>query len=349
MLTFYKNKKVLITGDTGFKGTWLSLILHDAGANVLGVSDEPPRTNDSFFNMIHLDEMITHRNVDVRNFNHLQEVFTDFQPDIVFHLAAQPLVRTSYEEPRSTMDINVMGSVNILECVRLSTSVKSFILVTTDKVYKDKDSFWGYRECDELGGVDPYSASKSMVETAFTSYYRSFFSAREIGVATARGGNVIGGGDFSKDRIIPDCFRSLLQGNAVVLRNPTSVRPWQHVLELLDGYLKLGICLYNNPSFSGNWNFGPTLESFLEVEAIVKMFLSTRGSGAFIVNSSSQGMKESHTLTLDSTKSNKLLEWRPRMNVREVMRLTALWYRKVCVDKANPLDFSRSQIKEFFK
>jgi len=348
MLDFYKNKRVLITGDTGFKGTWLSLILHDAGAEVLGISDKPPRQNDSFYSMIHMSDFIKHRNVDVRDYKLLRHVMDEFKPDIVFHLAAQPLVRTSYEKPLDTFDINVMGSVNLLECVRLSDTVKSFVLVTTDKVYKDRDWIWGYRECDDLGGIDPYSASKSMTESAFNSYLKSFFSKQNTGVATARGGNVVGGGDFSKDRLIPDCFRSLADGKPVLLRNPRSIRPWQHVLELLKGYLMLGEYIYGSPELSGNWNFGPAEESFVDVETMVMMFLEAWGSGSYIADKTGENLKESNILMLDSTKAMRVLNWNPVFTVKEVIDLTARWYKNVIIDKENPLEVSRAQIERVY-
>ena len=242
-----------------------------------------------------------------------------------------------------------MGSVNMLECVRLSASVKSFVLVTTDKVYKDKDWIWGYRECDDLGGIDPYSASKTMAEEAFNSYMKSFYSKQKTGVASARGGNVVGGGDFSRDRLIPDCYRNLTAGLPIVIRNPRSIRPWQHVLELLKGYLMLGEYIYESPERSGNWNFGPAEESFVDVETMVKMFIKVWGSGTYTAENAEQALKESNILMLDSTKSQRILNWNPAYTVKEVIDMTADWYKRVIIDSENPLEISREHIEMFLR
>ena len=255
---FYKDKTVLLTGATGFKGSWMALWLYEMGANVIDYS-LAPLTDEDHFNLLKLENKITHIQGDILDLNKLTDVFNKYNPEIVFHLAAQALVRLSYDNPKLTFDTNVAGSVNVLEAIRASDSVRSFVYVTSDKAYKNKEWTWGYRENDELGGHDPYSASKAAAEIVFSSYNDSFFSKKaDIGVGTVRAGNVIGGGDWALDRIIPDCIRSLRANKPIVIRNPHATRPWQHVLEPLSGYLLLGMKLYQDPdNYSGAWNFGP--------------------------------------------------------------------------------------------
>lgn len=256
-LSIFKGKKVLVTGDTGFKGAWLCMWLDMLGADVVGYS-LPPDKKDCLYNILGLEERILHIDGDILDLEHLKEVFRKQNPEFVFHLAAQPLVGVSYTEPKRTFDVNVIGSVNLLEVVRHNKSVKSVVYVTSDKCYKNKEWLWGYRENDELGGGDPYSVSKAAAELIFTAYIDAYFSEdSKIGLASARTGNVIGGGDWAEGRIIPDCVRALSAKKVIELRKPYAFRPWQHVLDVLYGYLLLSINLFHNPKkYSGSWNFG---------------------------------------------------------------------------------------------
>ena len=278
-LNFYKGKKVLVTGHTGFKGTWLCRILQELGAEVTGYSQKPP-TDPSIFTLTDLESQIHSVIGDIRDLEHMIQVFKETQPEIVFHLAAQPIVRESYKDPRGTYETNVMGTVNILECVRNSRSVRSFLNVTTDKVYKNREWEWGYRENEELDGYDPYSNSKSCSELITHSYKRSFLGDGSIAVSTARAGNVIGGGDFAKDRIIPDCIRAAGRQEIIRVRNPYSVRPYQHVLEPLTAYLMIAAEQYKNPDVQGYYNVGPGEENCVTTGELVGLFCEAWGSGA---------------------------------------------------------------------
>ena len=255
-----RGKRVLVTGDTGFKGSWLSLWLHRIGANVLGLA-LPPKTERDHFNVLGLGKVISHVDCDIRDLAELEKATADFKPEVVFHLAAQALVKHSYSNPKATFDTNVGGSVNVLELVRQSPSVRALVYVTSDKCYRNKQWVWGYRENDELGGEDPYSASKAAAEMVFSAYLKSFFETREtLGAASVRAGNAIGGGDWADDRLVPDCIRALSSGEPIILRNPAAIRPWQHVLEPISGYIRLAGQLMEEPSrYSGAWNFGPEL------------------------------------------------------------------------------------------
>ena len=255
-LDFYKGKKVLVTGHTGFKGSWMCELLIHAGAQVTGYALEPP-TEPSLFKLCGLSARMNSIKGDIRDLPHLREVFEQYKPEIVIHMAAQPLVRESYRDPVYTYDVNVMGTVNILECVRLYGSVKSFVNVTTDKVYLNREWEWGYRENEELNGYDPYSNSKSCSELVTSSYLKSFLLDKDVAISTVRAGNVIGGGDFAADRIIPDCVRAAQTGENIIVRNPYSVRPYQHVLEPVTAYLKLAQAQYENKEYAGNYNVGP--------------------------------------------------------------------------------------------
>ena len=283
---FYSGKRVLVTGHTGFKGSWLTLWLTIMGAKVLGYALEP-NTDPSLFNVLNLQKDIDHVIGDIRDFEKLREVITEFKPEIVFHLAAQPLVRLSYREPRLTYETNVMGTVNLLEAIRQTKSVRAVVNVTSDKCYENKEWVWGYREIDPMGGYDPYSSSKGCSELITAAYRNSYFKNTEAAVASARAGNVIGGGDWAEDRLIPDIVRSLSQGKQIIIRNPKATRPWQHVLEPLSGYLLLGKLLYEKgQEFAEAWNFGPSDSSVMTVEEIVKKSIEIWGSGSYIVDSS---------------------------------------------------------------
>ena len=312
----FRGKRVLLTGDTGFKGSWLAMLLHRLGAQVFGYA-LPPQQAEDHFNLLELDKIITHVNGDIRDHHNVMKVFREVEPEFLFHLAAQPLVRLSYEEPKVTFDTNVGGSVNILEAVRQTVSLRSVIYVTTDKCYKNKEWIWGYRENDELGGRDPYSASKAAAELVFSSYLESFFASRgTLGAASVRAGNVIGGGDWAKDRIVPDCIRALQCNEAIVVRNPAATRPWQHVLEPLHGYLMLAEKLYYEPRvYSGAWNFGPRGESVQTVQSLVEKLIPLWGEGEVRFERSENKVHEANLLQLNCDKAHKLLQWIPKWGV----------------------------------
>jgi len=324
---FWNGKMVLITGHTGFKGSWLTIWLKKLGANVIGYS-LPSYANDKLFQDCRLSNKIIDERGDIRDFHRLKEIFNKHKPEFVFHLAAQALVRPSYEMPRETFESNLMGTVNILECIR-ENDVKGAVIITTDKVYKNKEWLWGYREDDELGGRDPYSGSKSCAEIAVDTYRKSFFKDQNKLVATARAGNVIGGGDWSKDRLIPDCVRFLRNNQDIEIRSPLSTRPWQHVLEPLEGYILLGKKLLSGEPVDSSWNFGPQSELILPVGTIVNLFLREWGSGVMKDTSDSQSKEphEAKLLSLDISKSIFKLRWKPKLNIQETIGLTASWYK----------------------
>ena len=328
VLGHYRGKRVLVTGDTGFKGSWLSLWLSELGAKVYGLALPPETTRDHYV-ALGLDQRVNHVDCDIRDFSRLTEVVAEFKPEILFHLAAQPLVRKSYLEPRTTFETNVQGSVNVLEVVRTSESLRSVVYVTSDKCYQNREWFWGYRENDRLGGHDPYSASKAAAEVVLTSYQSSFFDTRNnLGVASARAGNVIGGGDWSQDRIIPDCIAALTNHRPIVLRNPSATRPWQHVLEPLYGYLALGQKLYEQPKkFSGAWNFGPNISSIRPVYDLAKAMVEAWGGGEVVV-SEVGGPHEAQLLHLNCDKAKHGLGWDPLWNFQRTVALTTDWYKK---------------------
>ena len=346
---FYKNKRILITGDTGFKGSWLALWLKNLGADVYGYA-LPPDNENSHFNLLNLQNDIHHIDGNLLDFEKLNETFQDIQPEIVFHLAAQALVRLSYDEPKLTYETNVLGSVNMLEIVRKSTSVKSFVYVTSDKCYKNKEWIWGYRENDELGGHDPYSASKAAAEIVFSSYCDSFFSNNtNIGVASVRAGNVIGGGDWALDRIIPDCIRSIMNEKEIEIRNPFSTRPWQHVLEPLSGYLLLAKRLYENPAkFSGSWNFGPSINSIKTVKELTEKSIEILGKGSIIVGLADKKKHEAGLLHLNCDKSNHELSWKSVWDFEQTIITTIEWYKNY-FNGENPKILSIRNIQQFME
>jgi len=328
----YKNKKVLITGHTGFKGSWLSLWLTELGASVIGYSLESP-TEPNLFEAINLKDIITQIIGDVRDEEHLTSVFEKYQPEFVFHLAAQPLVRTSYKEPKLTYETNVMGTVNILEAVRRTKSVRVCVIITSDKCYENKEGVYGYRETDPMGGYDPYSSSKGCAELVTSAYRKSFFNPEDYGkthdvtLSSVRAGNVIGGGDWGEDRLIPDCVRALSQKKEIVIRNPQATRPWQYVLEPLSGYLLLGGLMHEEGAkYSNPWNFGPNDESIITVEELVKLVIKHWGSGAYTIDTSSHP-HETGFLKLDASKARALLGWKPIYDVYEAAEKTINWYK----------------------
>jgi len=325
----FRNKRIFITGDTGFKGSWLSLWLHQLGADVLGYALRPAKSQ-RLFNQLQLPKRIHHINGDIRDLSHLRKITLQFRPEFLFHLAAQPLVRYSYNHPKETFDVNVGGSVNILEIVRQTPTIRSVIYVTTDKCYKNKEWIWGYRENDELGGKDPYSASKAAAEIAIAAYRDSFFKGRRLGTASVRAGNVIGGGDWSEDRIVPDCIRSLQRGQPIKLRHPSSVRPWQHVLDPLCGYLQLAVALYRNPKvFSSAWNFAPLEGPPRTVRQLAGELIRYWGDGKIRLDIKSRSPHEAAFLRLNCEKAHSLLNWFPRWNFEQSIEKTVRWYKAI--------------------
>jgi len=333
LFSVLKGKRILLTGETGFKGSWLCLWLSQLGADVVGFALPPKRDNDHF-NLLQLGKITRHVEGDIRDLPALKRVFDEFQPEFLFHLAAQSLVRYSYDEPKLTFDTNVGGSINVLECVRTTPSLRSVIYVTSDKCYLNKEWEWGYRENDELGGRDPYSASKAAAELVFSSYRDSFFSQRDsLGIASVRAGNVIGGGDWSADRIVPDSIKALQQKQPVLLRNPQSTRPWQHVLEPLSGYLALACQLYADPKrFSGSWNFGPRAESIRTVQNLAEKIVSCWGEGEVQIAAENAVHHEARLLQLNCDKSIQGLGWTPRWDFDRTVEMTVQWYRNITDD-----------------
>ena len=346
-LSFYKGKKVLVTGHTGFKGAWLTQILKLAGASVAGYSLNPP-TSPSLFEVANVYDGITSVIGDIRDYDKLKALFDDFKPEIVLHLAAQPIVRDSYKEPKYTYDVNVMGTVNILECVRLSNSVKSFLNVTTDKVYENKEWEWGYRENEPLDGYDPYSNSKSCSELVTHSYQKSFFSDNSVAISTARAGNVIGGGDFANDRIIPDCIRSVIDKKDIVVRNPYSTRPYQHVLEPLYAYLMIAKSQYEDRKYCGWYNVGPDDVDCFRTGALVDLFVKKWGDGVKWINKCDGGPHEANFLKLDCSKLKSVFGWKPKWNLDYAMEKIVEW-TKVWLSGKDVSACMNAQIKEFFE
>ena len=351
---FWKNKKVFITGHTGFKGGWLTIWLQSMGASVIGYS-LAPKTDPNFFDVTQVNRLCTQSYIDdVRELDRLRYALIESKSEVVIHMAAQPLVRLSYDEPVETYSTNVMGTVNLLEAIRSVESVRAVVIVTTDKCYENKEWVWGYRENDSVGGRDPYSSSKSCVELVTAAYYQSFFSEKNylkhgVAIASARAGNVIGGGDWSKDRIIPDCIRALQGNRAIILRQPGSTRPWQHVLEPLGGYLTLAAKLYDNPvAFSGSWNFGPKIESSKTVEELSLMIIKGWGSGTIDKPSLNQQPHEANLLQLNCDKSNILLQWKPKWDFNKTVKETVKWYKDVLNNKP-VINTTRNQIIEYME
>lgn len=347
-LKFYKDKVVLVTGHTGFKGSWLSRILINAGAKVIGYSLESP-TNPNLFSLADIENKMISIIGDVRDFTKLKSVFDKYQPEIVLHLAAQPIVRDSYKEPRYTYETNVMGTVNVLECIRLIPSVKSFLNVTTDKVYFNDDiPDHPFKEDEPLDGYDPYSNSKSCSELVTHSYKKSFFQERDCSISTARAGNVIGGGDFSNDRIIPDCVRAIEGHKEIIVRNPHSTRPYQHVLEPLYIYLEICEKQYGNKNYEGYYNVGPDDCDCVTTGDLVNMFCNTWGNGAKWVNKSDGGPHEASFLKLDNNKIKQTFGWKPRWHINEAMNKICQWTKVYLKDKTLiPAEMDK-EIKEFF-
>lgn len=345
-LSFYKGKRVLVTGHTGFKGAWMCRVLVDAGAILTGYSLEAP-TQPNLFALAGVEDDMTSIIGDVRDLAHLMEVFDQAQPELVLHLAAQPIVRTSYEQPVYTYETNVMGTVNILECVRTHPCVKSFLNVTTDKVYENKEWAWGYRENEPLDGYDPYSNSKSCSELVTHSYKSSFFQDGRTAISTARAGNVIGGGDFARDRIIPDCVRAAADKQPIIVRNPYSTRPYQHVLEPVMAYLMIAQKQYEDPTLAGWYNVGPDDCDCVTTGELTTLFCQAWGDGMTWENrSEANAPHEANFLKLDCSKIKTTFGWTPRWHMQEAIQKTVEW-SKVWMDGGDVPAVMREQIREF--
>lgn len=344
-LSFYKGKRVFVTGHTGFKGSWLCKILANAGAIVTGYSLNPP-TSPSLFEIANIEQDIHSVIGDIRDYKTLKAAFDEAQPEIVLHLAAQPIVRDSYKDPAYTYETNVMGTVNILECVRTNNCVKSFLNVTTDKVYLNKEWAWGYRENEELDGYDPYSNSKSCSELVTHSYKSSFFGDNRVAISTARAGNVIGGGDFANDRIIPDCIRAAIKHEDIVVRNPFSTRPYQHVLEPLYAYLMIAAMQYQDIKYAGYYNVGPDDVDCFQTGALVDLFVSKWGEGMKWVNRYDGGLHEANFLKLDCSKLKTTFGWKPNWNLDTAIEMVVEW-SKCWVEDGDVRACMNRQILEF--
>jgi len=348
----YKGKKVFITGHTGFKGAWLLKILSLLGADIKGYALVPQTEND-LYNLINGDKLCESLLADLRDRETLKRAILDFQPDFIFHLAAQPLVRLSYEIPSETFEVNAIGTANVLDAVKVLKKECSVVLITTDKVYHNNEWLYPYRENDRLGGYDPYSASKACTELVIDSYRNSFFNLQQYkihkkGIAVGRAGNVIGGGDWSKDRLIPDIARALGNDQIITIRNPTSIRPWQHVLEPLLGYLLLGIRLKQNIlKFSHAYNFGPYPEDALPVEQMVSLAIKQWGKGRFEIQTSEIQLHEAGLLKLDISKAINEIGWKPRLNAGQAIKLSLEWYNAFFNDKSKINEFTEGQIMNF--
>lgn len=351
--SFYKDKKVLVTGHTGFKGSWLCIWLHKLGAEVIGVGLDPYSEKDNFV-LSRIGNKITDIRADIRAGQKMKEIFKQYQPEIVFHLAAQPLVRLSYEIPVETYETNVMGTINIMEAIRATESVKVGVMITTDKCYDNKEQMRGYKEEDPFGGYDPYSSSKGACEIAIQSWRRSFFNPEDYGnkhhvsLASVRAGNVIGGGDWAKDRIIPDCIRALEADKLIEIRSPKAVRPWEHVLEPLSGYMLLASKMWEEPTkYCEGWNFGPEADSVLTVWDVATNLVQSFGHGELKDVSDPNALHEANLLMLDITKAKTRLGWSPRLNALQTIDIVADWYKRY--QKEDVYELCVEEIERFQK
>lgn len=336
LLDIYSGRRCLVTGHTGFKGAWLSLWLQMLGAKVTGYALDPP-TEPNLFSLAGVGDLIEDIRGDIRDYKQVLSAVASAEPEVVFHLAAQPIVRLSYIEPKKTFDVNVGGTVNLLEALRHSPSIKSIVVITSDKCYENREWTYTYREIDHLGGHDPYSASKAGTEIICSAYERSFFRSKGVGLASCRAGNVIGGGDWACDRLIPDIVQAISADVAVKIRNPASIRPWQHVLEPLSGYLVLGARLFADANkekqfnrFAGPWNFGPLIDSCCPVFKLADAFIDAYGAGFWEDASSIQAdvPHEAEFLSLCWDKAYRFLEWHPKWDFRQTVLITSRWYRE---------------------
>jgi CDP-glucose 4,6-dehydratase len=344
---FYRGKRVLVTGHTGFKGSWLSIWLHELGAEVIGVALNPQTEKDNFVLSGIGSKILADLRVNIKDVNVLHHIFNVYQPEIVFHLAAQPLVRLSYDEPVDTWQTNVMGTINVMEAFRHCESAKVAVMITTDKCYENREQNHAYTEDEPMGGYDPYSSSKGACEIAISSWRRSFinpdaYAKHGKAIASVRAGNVIGGGDWAKDRIIPDCIRAIEAGQPIAIRNRHAVRPWQHVLEPLSGYMLLALKMWEEPTkFCEGWNFGPTMDAVVPVWDVATMLTKEMGRGELFDQTDPNAPHEANLLMLDITKAQTRLGWKPRLSTAEAIALTADWYKRyhgefaydICVDE----------------
>lgn len=341
----------MITGHTGFKGAWLTKILLNWGADISGIALKPP-TNPNLFEILKLKKEIHNHIADIRSFKKVKDIIKKEKPEIIFHLAAQPMVRASYDDPLYTYETNTLGTANILEAIRSTKTVKSAVIITTDKVYENFGRNYCYKEDDKLGGYDPYSASKASAEIVASSYIKSFFNPEFSSatlIATARAGNVIGGGDWGKDRLVPDLIKAIFRNKKLTLRNPNATRPWQFVLEPLYGYLLLAQKLYERKKeFSGVWNFGPNNKNNLNVKELTEKSLEIFNKGSYAIKGNANKKHEAQSLKLDSNKARRLLGWRPKLSLNETLKLTFDWY-KYYYDKKNIGEITDKQIKLFFE
>lgn len=344
-LDFYKGKKVLITGHTGFKGSWMSVMLANAGTEVIGYSS-CTKKDVRLFDLCGIKDQIIHIKGDVRDLNHILNVFNTYQPEIVIHMAAQPIVRDSYKDSTGTYSTNVMGTVNICEAIRQTSTVRSFLNVTTDKVYENKEWEWGYRENEPLDGYDPYSNSKSCSELVTHSYKNSFFNDSRVAVSTVRAGNVIGGGDFAHDRIIPDCIRAAIKDEEIIVRNPYSIRPYQHVLEPIYVYLLIAAKQYENPKYQSWYNVGPDDQDCFQTGALVDLFVKHWGNGLKWTNKCDRGPHEANFLKLDCSKLKTTFDWKPHWNLEVAVDKVVEW-SKAWVAGEDVRAVMDKQIKEF--
>ena len=353
----FADKTVLITGHTGFKGSWLCIWLKELSADIVGYALEPYTERDNFA-VSGLKDKVTHIIGDVRDYQNLSKVFEKYQPEFVFHLAAQPIVRESYINPKETYDINIGGTVNVLECCRLTDSVRVVINITSDKCYENHEWVWGYRENDPMGGYDPYSSSKGCSELITAAYRQSFFnpstsqllnlstSKSSVALSSVRAGNVIGGGDWQKDRIIPDCIKALENDSPIEIRNPHATRPWQHVLEPLSGYLLLASKMYEEPQkYCGAWNFGPNQDSIISVGEIADIIVAKWGNGSWIDKTDKSEPYEANLLSLDISKAKSYLQWSSVWDTKKSIEKTVKWYRGY--KRKDPYEICKSQINEY--
>lgn len=346
----FKGKTVLVTGHTGFKGSWLCIWLKELGTNIVGYALEPYTERDNFV-VSGLEDKVTHITGDIRDFRRLSKVFEEYKPDFVFHLAAQAIVRESYINPKETYDINIGGTVNVLECCRLTDSGRIVINVTSDKCYENKEWVWGYRENDSMGGYDPYSSSKGCSELITVAYRNSFFNPIDFekhgkSLSSVRAGNVIGGGDWQKNRILPDCIRALEKNESIKIRSPRATRPWQHVLEPLSGYLLLASKMNEEPQkFCGAWNFGPYQDSIITVSEIADLIVAKWGSGSWIDKSNQEEPHETNLLSLDISRAKTYLKWSPVWDTATTIEKTVGWYKEY--GRVDPYQICVKQINEY--
>ena len=345
---FWRNKKVLITGHTGFKGSWLCIWLSKMGAKVSGFSLKESVSNPSMFSILNIEKLVNDERGDISDYETCLGAVKNNEPEIVFHLAAQPLVKLSYVDPLETYNTNIIGTANILEAIRNCESVRTIVAITTDKCYENIEEDYAYVETDPLGGYDPYSSSKACAEHVASAYYRSFFKQKNIGLATARAGNVIGGGDWSADRLIPDMIKFWSKNEKLVIRYPLATRPWQHVLEPINGYLLLAEHLWGNSSeFSGGWNFGPDQYSVKTVQDTVELATKVWGDYADWESSNDNHLHEANLLQLNSDKANSRLGWHPTFNFAEAVNNTIYWYKTYYTNKQNIIEYTLNQILEY--